>query len=143
MKARLRKKYPEADQGFTLIELLVVMIIIGLLAAIAIPLFLNQRRRAVDASMKQDIRTVAMHLEGLYGEDRNYPASYAATTTPSGVTLSKGNQVALTTPATAGQPGTYCLVISRVAGAGPASQSAWVYASNQSGVQPKGVTACP
>jgi len=55
--ARMRAK--KQDEGFTLIELLVVIIIIGILAAIAIPVFLNQRKKGVDASLKSDLRTVA------------------------------------------------------------------------------------
>lgn len=50
------------EQGFTLIELLVVILIIGILAAIAVPMFLNQRKAAVDATLKSDVRNLALEL---------------------------------------------------------------------------------
>lgn len=53
----------EKEQGFTLIELMVVIIIIGILAAIAIPVFLNQRQQAWDASVKSDLATIAIAAE--------------------------------------------------------------------------------
>ena len=56
MLARIRKAQEEREGGFTLIELLVVIIIIGILAAIAIPVFLNQRKKGYDAAMKSDVR---------------------------------------------------------------------------------------
>ena len=63
MFARIRKATEDREQGFTLIELLVVMIIIGILAAIAIPTFLNQRKNGYRTQMKEDLKNSATALE--------------------------------------------------------------------------------
>ena len=81
MLARIRKAAEEREGGFTLIELLVVIIIIGILAAIAIPVFLNQRQKGYDAQAKSDARNLAT-LEETYMTDQNkYKTEAAATTT--------------------------------------------------------------
>jgi type IV pilus assembly protein PilA len=66
----------QEEKGFTLIELLVVILIIGILAAIAIPAFLNQKGKAYDSNAKSDARTAATAQE-TYFTDNNAFATTA------------------------------------------------------------------
>ena len=68
-------------KGFTLIELLIVVVIIGILAAIAIPKFANTKEKAVVASMKSDLRNMVTAQEGFFSDNQDYAGNYAATQT--------------------------------------------------------------
>lgn len=87
MLSRLRNTPKSGDKGFTLIELLVVMIIIGILAAIAIPVFLNQRQRANDSAMRSDLRSVASTVESVFVDTQAYPANAGVTQAARVVTI--------------------------------------------------------
>jgi len=65
-------------KGFTLIELLIVVVIIGILAAIAIPKFANTKEKAVLASMKSDLRNLVTAEEGFFSDNQDYSGTLGA-----------------------------------------------------------------
>ena len=81
--SKLRQKRAQGENGFTLIELLVVVVILGILIAIAIPLYLNYRKGANDSAAKSDMRNAINVLEQC-NTDTAYPTA-AFTLVTSGV----------------------------------------------------------
>ena len=153
MLARLRKAQEEGESGFTLIELLVVIIIIGILAAIAIPVFLNQRQKGYDAGIKSDLDNAATAEETYLTDNNAYVAgTFTAASNPlasagfkfSNVSDYSGGSNSMTaefvsSDGTAkGTDGTVAYCLSAVSSSG----TTWVYNSAKGGLQSKGST-CP
>ena len=123
-------------KGFTLIELLIVVVIIGILAAIAIPKFANTKAKAYIASMKSDLRNLVTAEEAYFADSTKYGATVSCTTPPTVGTVNfcqSSGDFFLAGPTVAGGgwsatetniniPGTVCAVFINTAAVAPATQ---------------------
>jgi len=104
------------NKGFTLIELLIVVVIIGILAAIAIPQFASTKEKAFDAAAKTDLRNLMSAQEAYFADNQTYAADVATLGTSFvesdqvTVTITSASAAAYEATAThAGSPETFCV----------------------------------
>ena len=121
------------ETGFTLIEILVVVIVIGILASIALPIYLNQKRKGYDATAKSDVQHLAQAQEVYLIDHHEYGIAAALDTE----LVKVSDDVTLRVIDFTSAEG-YCL-----AGQHARSANQWFWDSKAGGMQAKGATGCP
>ena len=121
-------------KGFTLIELLIVVVIIGILAAIAIPKFSNTKEKALVSGMKSDLRNLASAEEAYYADNTQYGSLAALQATPYSFKLSGINA-----GTSGGDPTSYALTITNT---GVTSYTNCHISGNSNGAADEGVPTC-